>query len=89
MTADAAPSTEMIVDPRFLQVADRFFRMFRTRQQGGGALAAYLHGEPVLDIWAGWATRDRRWAHDTVPCPSRPARVWRAPCCTGSRSAAS
>ncbi|MDV2478357.1 beta-lactamase family protein [Rhodococcus zopfii] len=66
MTADAVPPTQMIVDPRFLQVADRFFRMFRTRQQGGGALAAYLYGEPVLDIWAGWATRDRRWAHDTV-----------------------
>ncbi|WP_231611732.1 serine hydrolase domain-containing protein, partial [Rhodococcus sp. CX] len=66
MTADAVPSTEMIVDPRFLQVADRFFRMFRTRSQGGGALAVYLYGEPVLDIWAGWASRDRRWAHDTI-----------------------
>ncbi|MCK8670354.1 serine hydrolase domain-containing protein [Rhodococcus sp. NPDC003382] len=66
MTADAVPSTEMIVDPRFLQVADRFFRMFRTRPQGGGALAVYLYGEPVLDIWAGWASRDRRWAHDTI-----------------------
>lgn len=60
------PPTEMIVDPRFLPVADRFFKMFRDTRNGGGALAAYLHGEPVLDIWAGWASRDKRWTHDTV-----------------------
>jgi CubicO group peptidase (beta-lactamase class C family) len=59
-------TTLMSIDPRFRPVADRFFAMFGSPAQGGGALAAYLHGERVLDIWAGWAARDRYWAHDTV-----------------------
>lgn len=58
--------TRMLVDPAFLPVADQFFRMFHKPSQGGGALAAYLHGEPVLDIWAGWAAKDRHWTRDTV-----------------------
>ncbi len=62
----ATPRTEMIVDKRFLPVADLFFRMFDKPGQGGGAIAAYLHGEPVLDVWAGWADKQRRWASDTI-----------------------
>ncbi|WP_370654826.1 serine hydrolase domain-containing protein [Prescottella sp. R16] len=60
------PRTEMLVDPRFLPLADRFFSLYRQPQNGGGALVAYVHGEKVLDIWAGHADRDRRWNHDTV-----------------------
>lgn len=60
------PPTQMHVDPRFLPLADRFFAMYRRPQHGGGALSAYLDGELVLDIWAGWADRDRRWTHDTM-----------------------
>ncbi|ATQ29550.1 esterase [Rhodococcus ruber Chol-4] len=60
------PPTEMHVDRRFLPLADRFFDLYRLPRHGGGALAAYLDGEKVLDIWAGWATRDRRWNRDTV-----------------------
>ena len=56
----------MTIDPRFHQVADRFFETFLRPQQGGGAVAAYFQGELVLDVWAGWAAPDRRWAHDTV-----------------------
>ncbi|MFD6858718.1 serine hydrolase domain-containing protein [Rhodococcus sp. NPDC060090] len=62
----AALNTEMVVDQRFLPVADLFFRMFDKPGQGGGAIAAYLHGEPVLDVWAGWADKQRRWASDTI-----------------------
>src|SRR5436305_7695823 len=54
------------VDPRFGRVDDRFFERFRAPSDGGGAVAAYLHGERVLDVWAGWRARDRRWTHDTV-----------------------
>ncbi|TQF69075.1 beta-lactamase family protein [Rhodococcus spelaei] len=60
------PPTQMHVDPRFLPLADAFFELYRTRDNGGGALAAYLNGELVLDIWAGWADRDRRWTRDTM-----------------------
>ncbi|GAA4482411.1 serine hydrolase domain-containing protein [Rhodococcus olei] len=63
--AGRAP-TQMYVDPRFLPLADAFFALYRSPQHGGGALSAYLDGELVLDIWAGWADRDRRWNRDTV-----------------------
>jgi CubicO group peptidase (beta-lactamase class C family) len=62
----ALPPTAMHVDPRFLPLADRFFALYKEPQHGGGALTAYLHGEKVLDIWAGWAGRNRRWARDTM-----------------------
>lgn len=58
--------TEMLVDPRFLSLADRFFSMYRQPQNGGGALVAYVHGEKVVDIWAGYSDRDRRWNRDTI-----------------------
>ena len=41
--------------------------MFSSRRFGGGALAVYLDGEPVVDVWTGWS--DRRgwvpWSADT------------------------
>ncbi|MFI9507490.1 serine hydrolase domain-containing protein [Nocardia sp. NPDC052566] len=52
---------EMLVDPRFIRLADHFFGMFTQPSRGGGALAVYLDGKPVVDIWAGWAAKDRRW----------------------------
>jgi CubicO group peptidase (beta-lactamase class C family) len=56
----------MHIDPRFREAADRFFERFQTTADGGGAAAAYLHGEPVLNVWAGWRAKDREWTHDTV-----------------------
>jgi CubicO group peptidase (beta-lactamase class C family) len=56
----------MYVDPRFREVADRFFALFTSTSNGGGAAAAYLHGERVLDVWAGWRAKDQLWTHDTV-----------------------
>ncbi|PBC40072.1 esterase [Rhodococcus sp. ACS1] len=56
----------MLVDPRFGGLAGQFFRLFGRPSDGGGALALYLHGEPVVDIWSGWATPDTRWQADTV-----------------------
>lgn len=57
---------QMYVDPRFRHAANRFFDVFRSSADGGGAAAAYLHGELVLDVWAGWRAKDERWTHDTV-----------------------
>ncbi|RJO77279.1 class A beta-lactamase-related serine hydrolase [Nocardia panacis] len=56
----------MLVDPRFIRLADHFFGTFTQRSRGGGALAVYLDGRPVVDIWAGWAARDRRWSGENV-----------------------
>lgn len=57
---------EMLVDPRFIRLADHFFGMFTQPSRGGGALAIYLDGEPVVDIWAGWAAKDKRWNGENV-----------------------
>ncbi|MEU2037863.1 serine hydrolase domain-containing protein [Nocardia niwae] len=56
----------MLVDPRFIRLADQFFGLFAQPARGGGALAVYLDGKPVVDIWAGWADKERRWNGDTV-----------------------
>src|ERR1700749_421071 len=54
-------------DPHFACAVRTFASMFPGRRYGGGALAVYLHGEPVVDVWTGWA--DRRgttpWTADT------------------------
>jgi len=43
--------------------------MFPGRRFGGGALAVYLDGQPVVDVWTGWADRAGRtpWSADTAP----------------------
>ncbi|WP_280468937.1 serine hydrolase domain-containing protein [Nocardia cyriacigeorgica] len=56
----------MVVDPRFIRLADHFFAMFAQPSRGGGALAIYLDGAPVVDIWAGWAAKDKRWTGENV-----------------------
>ncbi|MFZ2174327.1 MAG: serine hydrolase domain-containing protein [Rhodococcus sp. (in: high G+C Gram-positive bacteria)] len=60
------PPTGMLVDQRFGMLVDQFFGLFHDTRQGGGALSVYLHGEPVVDVWAGWARRDTRWERDSV-----------------------
>ncbi|MFD3744609.1 serine hydrolase domain-containing protein [Nocardia sp. NPDC058633] len=56
----------MVVDPRFIRLADHFFGMFTQPSRGGGALAIYLNGSPVVDIWAGWAAKDQRWTGEHI-----------------------
>ncbi|AWK73699.1 esterase [Rhodococcus oxybenzonivorans] len=62
----ARPPAGMLVDRRFGRLVDQFFQLFRDTRQGGGALSVYLHGEPVVDVWAGWASRKTQWNGDTV-----------------------
>lgn len=89
-SADRKPTAprEMLVDPRFIRLADQFFGMFSQPARGGGALTVYLDGRPVVDIWAGWADKGRRWNRRPSHSPSPPARVWRQPWCTGSPNVA-
>ncbi|MFE9788354.1 serine hydrolase domain-containing protein [Nocardia salmonicida] len=56
----------MVIDPRFIRLADHFFGMFSQPSRGGGALAIYLDGRPVVDIWAGWAAKDLRWTGENI-----------------------
>ena len=56
-------------DPAFSWAVRAFKQMFPHRRFGGGALAVYLNGEPVVDVWTGWADRRgrRHWNADTAP----------------------
>ena len=55
-------------DPGFACAVSSFANLFRHRWFGGGALAVYLDGRPVVDVWTGWS--DRRgavpWSADTA-----------------------
>jgi CubicO group peptidase (beta-lactamase class C family) len=55
-------------DPHFACAVRSFASMFGSRRFGGGALAVYLDGEPVVDVWTGWADRRGRvpWTADTA-----------------------
>lgn len=70
MSASVASSYSAIPshDPRFAPLVQAFEGLFRRRRDGGGALAVYRHGLPVVDVWAGCAdTRSREpWAADTM-----------------------
>jgi CubicO group peptidase (beta-lactamase class C family) len=54
-------------DSAFACTVRAFSQLFPGRRFGGGALAVYMHGEPVVDVWTGYA--DRRgteyWTADT------------------------
>jgi CubicO group peptidase (beta-lactamase class C family) len=44
-------------DPHFACAIRLFASLFPHRRLGGGALAVYLDGHPVADVWTGWADR--------------------------------
>nr|WP_324188434.1 serine hydrolase domain-containing protein [Nocardia higoensis] len=54
------------VDRRFVRLVTEFDRLFGKPGDGGGALCVYLHGEPVVDVWAGYARPGQRWTHETL-----------------------
>src|SRR6516164_379736 len=56
-------------DPHFDCVVRSFSTMFPGRRVGGGALAVYVDGQPVVDVWKGWADRGGHlpWSADTDP----------------------
>jgi CubicO group peptidase (beta-lactamase class C family) len=55
-------------DPHFACAVRNFASMFPGRRYGGGAMAVYLDGEPVVDVWTGWSDRRGRepWTADTA-----------------------
>lgn len=54
-------------DSNFACTVRAFDRLFPGRRFGGGALSVYLHGEPVVDVWTGYADRrgEEYWTADT------------------------
>jgi CubicO group peptidase (beta-lactamase class C family) len=55
-------------DRRFRPLVQRFASMYRRPSHGGGAVAVYWRGEPVVDVWAGYADDrgEQPWERDTA-----------------------
>jgi CubicO group peptidase (beta-lactamase class C family) len=66
---DAGHRVSGAADSYFGCVIRAFSRMFPGRRYGGGALAVYLDGQPVVDVWTGWSDRAGHlpWSADTAP----------------------
>jgi CubicO group peptidase (beta-lactamase class C family) len=62
-------------EPAFARVRDAFAACFEPRADGGvsdlgAAVALYVDGRAVVDLWGGWAdpARTRPWQRDTIVC---------------------
>ena len=61
------PETHGFCDPRFASVRDAFTANLESGADYGASFAATLDGEPVVDLWGGYADEARRpWAEDTI-----------------------
>jgi CubicO group peptidase (beta-lactamase class C family) len=56
------------VDPRFERVREAFAAALARGDDIGASFAATIDGEPVIDLWGGWADADatRPWERDTI-----------------------
>jgi CubicO group peptidase (beta-lactamase class C family) len=54
--------------PRFARVREAFEHNLRARNECGAAVSIVHDGEPVVDLWAGWAdqARTQPWQEDTI-----------------------
>jgi CubicO group peptidase (beta-lactamase class C family) len=54
-------------DRHFAEAVRAFATLFPGPRFGGGALAVYITGRKVVDVWTGWADRDgtHQWTSDT------------------------
>ncbi len=59
---------EGTLEPAFAAVVHRFEKLFGKLENGGGALAMYVDGQKVVDVWAGFAdmTTGQPWERDHV-----------------------
>lgn len=66
-----SPSTTPIggyCAPEFAAVRREFERNFTDRGEVGAAVAAWVDGQLVVNLWGGWrdAARQKRWYEDTL-----------------------
>ena len=56
------------LDPRFERVRETMAAMLAGGEDIGASFAATLNGEPIIDLWGGWADagRTRPWTSDTI-----------------------
>ncbi len=69
-------------DPRFEGVIEAFLENYRVEDELGSCVAVTLDGQPVVDIWGGFANqaRDRLWGRDTIVCMMSVAKGITAVC---------
>lgn len=62
------PPIDGLCDARFAAVRDAFATNLTTRGDVGAAVAVWVGGRPVVDLWGGWAdaARSRPWRRDTL-----------------------
>jgi len=60
------PPDQWIVTPGYERVRDAFVRSTGTFGRGGGAYAAYVDGELVVDLWDGQARPGQAWEAGTT-----------------------
>src|SRR5512135_1541355 len=68
MTTPATPEIHGTCDRRFAPVRAAFERNFRERDEVGAALSIVVDGDPVVDLWGGFAdqARTQPWERDTI-----------------------
>ncbi|MEU1178556.1 serine hydrolase domain-containing protein [Streptomyces sp. NPDC005820] len=66
--SEHVPQVHGHCDARFAAVRTAFEENFRDRGELGAAVAVTVDGEPVVDLWGGWAdpARTRAWERDTL-----------------------
>jgi CubicO group peptidase (beta-lactamase class C family) len=59
---------EGVVEPRFERVREAFRENFASRGEVGAAVAVFVEGKPVVDLWGGVADKAsaRPWTRDTM-----------------------
>jgi CubicO group peptidase (beta-lactamase class C family) len=62
------PNVEGVCDSRFEAMRDILQRNLDSGADLGASVAVVLEGEPVVDIWGGWADTDKTqpWQRDTI-----------------------
>ena len=62
------PIVEGNFQPEFMEVAETFRKNMESGKEMGAAFAVFYDGEPIIDMWAGYADREakRRWRNETM-----------------------
>ena len=66
----SVPQVDGFCDPKFASVREAFVANLVQRGEIGGAVAIYIEGKPVVDLWGGQIVRDHKpagpWQRDTI-----------------------
>ncbi|HXR54254.1 MAG TPA: serine hydrolase domain-containing protein [Acidimicrobiales bacterium] len=66
--ADATTEVHGTCDEQFAAVREAFYNNLDEGRDVGASVTVFLEGEPVVDLWGGWADEERTvpWGRDTI-----------------------